>query len=170
MGGSLLVVGQEEPTANSRCSSLEVCLAIRDLSESGHNLGKPCGPQRSISTAHGSARTRVLFLDLNKRIAKYQWIRALQEKQGSSARELRESIKTASSASRRSIPRWEMDDRKALVAPRVVESVEALQLMAMDGVQTIGYVALRAYPSCSSKTGRGWSSDKAGMLTHTPLF
>jgi hypothetical protein len=116
----------------------------------------------------------VLFRDLpyDKRFSKYQWIRA-RFKKSSDPRPESYEVDHDSIVCMETVDtqRGKWTTRKALIAPHVVESVEALQLMAMDNIQTMGYVRPLGVPELLiADRGGEWSTEKAGMLAQTPLF
>lgn len=111
-------------------------------------------------------------LPLERRFSKYQWIRGRFKKSSDPRPESHvldhdsivclETIGTEKGA-------W--TQRKVLIAPHVVESVEALQVLAQDGIRTMGYVRPLGIPKLViEERPADWSERKAGLLDQGTLF
>jgi len=115
----------------------------------------------------------VAFRDLApaRQFKKYQWIRARLKKSGDPRPESYEidhdSIQCLEAVGTQN--KWSL--RKELIAPHIVDSVEALQTAAEAGVRTMGYVRPANLPELViEERPAEWGPRKAALLAQGLLF
>lgn len=116
----------------------------------------------------------VAFRDLpfERRFSKYQWIRGRFKKSSDPRPESHDlDHDTIVCLETVGTDRGTWVSRRALIEPHIVASVEELQLLAQDGIRTMGYVRPAGVPELIIENREAdWSAKKAGLLDQGTLF
>jgi len=152
----------------------EVCIAVKAYPNPVEDLGEAVCTAGMDRQGNWVRVYPVAFRDLpyGKRFKKYQWIRARFKKSSDPRPESYEvdhdSILCLETVG---TDKGTWAARRALIEPHILESIEDLQVRALDNLRTMAYIRPSGTPELVVAPREGeWSVKKAGLLAQTSLF
>lgn len=152
----------------------DVCMAVKAYPNPVEDLGEAVCTAGVDREGNWIRVYPVAFRDLpyERRFKKYQWIRG-RFKKSSDPRPESHDVDHDSIVCLDVLgtDRGTWARRRELIAPHVLGSVEELQILAQDGIRTMGYVRTQGIPELViEERDAQWSPKKAGLLAQTLLF